>query len=94
MALKKPYTSAQGFECADAYFVIASVTYRKLPPGAPQNATARCFVFVDQSAREDGKSEVDSFDFTFDYDLYDLNPVVQAYAALKQTPEMEGAEDC
>jgi hypothetical protein len=97
MAITKNYTTDQGVVCPNAYIVIGNINYTKFPPIVPSvtipTATAIAQVFFSQANRESDQKPLMTFSVIFNPDMTQ-NMLEQAYAALKEKPEMSGAVDC
>ena len=97
MAITKNYTTDQGVICPNAYIVIGNINYTKFPPIVPSvtipTATATAQVFFSQANRENNQKPLVTFSVIFNPDMTQ-NILPQAYAALKEMPDMAGAVDC
>ena len=98
MAISKNYTTGQGVNCPNAYIVITSVNYNKIPlfmdsNQAPPNTSVNASIFLNKDARENNLKSLEILNFYFSADPTQ-SMLPQAYVALKEKSEMAGAVDC
>lgn len=98
MAITKNYTTDQGVNCPNAYILISGTNYNKFPPAInPSNPSptgmANVSIYFNQATREALQKPLVTFSMYFDPNV-NQTMISQAYAALKQMPEMAGAVDC
>lgn len=98
MAISKNYTTGQGVNCTNAYIVVTSVNYNKIPPfmdpnQAPPNTSVNASIFLNKDAKENKLKSLESLNFYFQADPTQ-SMLPQAYEALKALPDMAGAVDC
>ena len=97
MAITKNYTTDQGVVCQNAYIVVNNISYNKFTPIVPDvvfpTASASASIYFSQSTRQSNQKPLTTVQFTFSPDV-NKTMISEAYAALKELPEMAGAVDC